>query len=129
MKFAIQHRHTNIVFVPALHRHDLEESSCINKETRAFNRRLEKLTNTMSHIKQLDLTLDKDEFTHHGQHLNSKGKEKVARIRRQHLVDLLNIQDRNVLRLPWFDENKDSNSQLQADDSGGVQSSKLKIER
>jgi predicted phosphodiesterase len=27
-KFALQHRHTNIVFVPALHRYDLVESSC-----------------------------------------------------------------------------------------------------
>jgi hypothetical protein len=46
-KFALQHWHTNIVFVPALHRHDLVQSSCINKETLAFNRRLGKLTNTM----------------------------------------------------------------------------------
>jgi hypothetical protein len=61
----------------------------------------------MSHVKLLDLTLDRDEFT-----LNSKGKEKVARTIGQHLVDMLKIQDRNVLRLPWIDENKDSNTQL-----------------
>jgi hypothetical protein len=89
-KFALQHRHTNIVFVPALHRHDLVESSCINKETLAFDRRLGKLTNTVSHVKLLDLTLDVDEFTRHGQHMNSKGKEEVARTIGQHLVNLLN---------------------------------------
>jgi hypothetical protein len=81
----------------------------------------------MSHVKLLDLTIDRDEFTCYGQHLNSKGKEKVARTIGQHLVNLLNRQDRNVLRLPWFGENKDSNTQLQADDSDGVRSSKLNV--
>jgi hypothetical protein len=81
----------------------------------------------MSHVKLLDLTLGRDEFIHQGLHLNSKRKEKVARTIGQHLVDLLNRQDRNVLRLPWIDENKGSNTQLQADDSGGVRSSKLNL--
>jgi hypothetical protein len=126
-KFALQHWHTNIVFVPALHRHGLVKSSCINMETLAFNRRLGKLTNTMLHVKLHDLTLDRDEFTRHGLHLNSKRKEKIARTIRQHLVNLLNRQDRNVLRLPWIDVNEDSNTQLQADDSGGVRSSKVDV--
>jgi muramoyltetrapeptide carboxypeptidase LdcA involved in peptidoglycan recycling len=81
----------------------------------------------MSHVKLLDLTLDKDEFTFHGLHLNSKGKENVARTTVQHFVDLLNRQEKTVLRLPWIDENKDSNTQLQADDSGTVRSSNLNV--
>jgi hypothetical protein len=71
--------------------------------------------------------LDRDEVTCHGLHLNSKGKEQIARTIGQHLVDLLKRQAKNVLMLPCIDENKDSSSQLQADVSGGVRSSKLTV--
>jgi lysophospholipase L1-like esterase len=60
-------------------------------------------------------TQSRDKFTRHGLHLNSKGKEKVATTIGQHVVDLLNRQDMNVLTLQQTDENKDSNSQLKAD--------------
>jgi hypothetical protein len=52
--------------------------------------------------------------------MNSKGKGKVARKIGQHLVDLMNGQDTNILMLPWTNENKDSNSQLPADVSGRI---------
>jgi hypothetical protein len=46
----------------------------------------------MSHVKLFDLTLDGDEFTRHGQHLNLKGKEKVARTIGQNLDNMLKIR-------------------------------------
>jgi hypothetical protein len=66
--FALQNQHTNIILFPALHRHEQGKSSCVNNEIQTFNRKLGKLTNTMSHVKLLDLSLDKENFTHHGMH-------------------------------------------------------------
>jgi hypothetical protein len=104
--FALQHQHTNIILIPALHRHDLEKSSCINNEIQTFNRKLSKLTNIMLHVKLLDPSLDTENFTRHGMHLNSKGKEKVARIIGQYINELLNRQVNNILILPWNEDNK-----------------------
>jgi hypothetical protein len=55
----------------------------------------------MLHVKLLDLSLDKENCTLHGMHLNSKGKEKVARIIGQYINELLNRQDNNILMRPW----------------------------
>jgi hypothetical protein len=41
----VQNQHTNIIIIPALHRHDLVMSSCINNEIQIFNRKLSKMTN------------------------------------------------------------------------------------
>ena len=60
----------------------------------------------MSHAKLLDLTLDREEFTRHGMHLNLTEK-KVATIIGQHLTDLLTRQDNNILTLPRTDDSKD----------------------
>ncbi|XP_033611174.1 uncharacterized protein LOC111873944 isoform X1 [Cryptotermes secundus] len=60
----------------------------------------------MSHIKLLDLRLDKENYTRHGMHLNSKGKEKVARIIGQYINEQLNRQDNNIITLPWTKDNK-----------------------
>jgi hypothetical protein len=43
----------------------------------------------MSHVVLLDLALDKNDFTRHGMHLNVLGKEKVASLIGQHLINLL----------------------------------------
>ncbi|PNF38959.1 hypothetical protein B7P43_G06603, partial [Cryptotermes secundus] len=64
--FVLQHQYTNIILVPALHRHDLEKSSCINREIQTFNRKLRKLTKFMSHVKLLDIALNREDFTRHG---------------------------------------------------------------
>jgi hypothetical protein len=70
-------KHTNILIIPALHRHDLVKSSCINNEIQAFNRKLSKMTKAISHIVILDVTLGIKDFTGHGMQLNSTGKEKL----------------------------------------------------
>jgi hypothetical protein len=121
--FALQNQHTNIIIIPALHRHGLVKSSCIHNEIHTFNRKIGKMTNTMSHVAVPDLTLDREEFTHHGMHLNSTGKEKVAIIIGQYLTDLLTRQENNILTLPWTDDIKDSNSMKETDVTVGVSSS------
>jgi hypothetical protein len=57
----------------------------------------------------VDLSLDKNDFTRHGMHLNSRRKEKATSLIGQHLTDLLTKQENNILPLPWIDDNKDLN--------------------
>jgi hypothetical protein len=83
------------------------------------------MTNIMSHVKLLDLSLDRENYTRQGMHLNSEGKEKVARIIGQYLVDLLNRQDNNILMLPWTEDNNDSIFLMETDAFVGVQSSEV----
>jgi capsular polysaccharide biosynthesis protein len=43
-------QNTNIIVVTAPHRHDLQESSCVNREVVVFNRKLRKITKTMDNV-------------------------------------------------------------------------------
>jgi hypothetical protein len=109
MNFILQNQHTNIIIIPALHRHDLVKSSCINNEIQAFNRKLSKMTKAMSHVVMLDVILDRKDFTRHGSHLNSIGKGKVAILIGQYLINLSTKQENNIFMLPWIDDSKDAN--------------------
>jgi lysophospholipase L1-like esterase len=101
-KFVAQNEHTNIIVLPAPNRHDLPELSCINTEIQAFNRKLRKVIKPFPHVKLLDLPLNREDFTGHGLHLNSTGKEKVSKLIGQHLTDSLPGQGKNVITLPWI---------------------------
>jgi hypothetical protein len=109
MNFLVQNQHTNIIIIPALHRHDLVMSSCISNEIQTFNRELSKMTKAMSHVVILDVSLDRKDFTQHGKRLNSTGKEKVAIFIGQRLTNLLNKQVNNILSLTWVDDSNDTN--------------------
>ena len=64
----------------APHRFDLEESSCVNKEIKAFNRKLKKkkLRDTII-TKVIDMSTNRDHYTKHGLHTNKSGKESLTR--------------------------------------------------
>jgi hypothetical protein len=68
------------MIVTAPHRYDLEESSSVNKEIEVFNRKLHKVLKTVVNVKIIQANLSRNDFTHHGLHLNSSGKEKMANI-------------------------------------------------
>jgi len=78
-KFALSNRHTNIITVAPTHRYDLPEFSCVNQETQIFNRKLRKMTKDIHHVSVVDTNLTRDDFTQHGLHLNSIGKERIAK--------------------------------------------------
>jgi hypothetical protein len=69
---------TNILALAAPHRHDLQESSCINNEVQVFNRKLHKIFKAKGNVTILDINLHRNDFTQHGLHLNTVGKEKIA---------------------------------------------------
>jgi hypothetical protein len=115
--------------MPALHRRDLLKSSCINTETQTFNRKLGKMMKPLPHVKLLDITLDRDDFTGHGMHLNRSGKDKVAKIIGQHTTDLLTRQGNNILTLPWIEDNKDPHIRKETCDTLGDLSSGMIVNK
>jgi hypothetical protein len=61
---AVQNQHPSIIIImPDLHRYDFLKSSCIDTETQTFNRKLGKMIKTVSHVKLLDMKLDRVDFT------------------------------------------------------------------
>jgi hypothetical protein len=46
-KFAQRHNHTSVLISKALHRHDLQDTSCINEEVKSSNRKKQKMMKTM----------------------------------------------------------------------------------
>jgi hypothetical protein len=58
-----ENKHTNIITVTPPHRHDLQDSSCINKEIQVFIRKLHKLAKDMHHVSVIDMILTRNYFT------------------------------------------------------------------
>jgi hypothetical protein len=74
------------------HRYDLQDSSCVNKEIQVFNRKLHKFLKDMHYVNIISTNLTRNKFTRHGLHMNSSGKEKIAKIIGQNVTNLLTSQ-------------------------------------
>jgi len=75
----INHKsYTNILALAAPHRHDLQESSCINNEVQVFSRKLRKIFKARDNVTIFNL--HRNDFTQHELHLNTVGKEKIEMI-------------------------------------------------
>jgi hypothetical protein len=61
------------------HRHDLIESSCVNKEIVVFNRKLYKLFKNADTVEIIQANITRNDYTRHGMHLRISGKEKVSK--------------------------------------------------
>jgi RNase H-fold protein (predicted Holliday junction resolvase) len=77
--FVQNKKNTNVIIMNAPHRFDLEESSCVNKEVKVFNRKLSKIMKRYNHIKVIDISAKTDHYTQHGLHMNKTGKEWITR--------------------------------------------------
>jgi hypothetical protein len=93
---------TNIIILCVPHRHDLPEWSCVNKEVKAFNRKLVKLMNPYKHVTVVKVDPDREFFTRHGQHMNL-GKEKIALRTARVVTDLFSNQEETI-SLNWKDD-------------------------
>ena len=57
-------------------RHDLPEWSCVNNESKVFNRKLLKLMKPYTHVLAVTTDTGRKFYTRHGLHMNNLGKEK-----------------------------------------------------
>jgi hypothetical protein len=63
----------------ALHRHDLMSNSCVNKEIEKFNRKLHFRFERLGNVEMIEAVNNRNLYTRHGQHLNTEGKENMAK--------------------------------------------------
>jgi hypothetical protein len=70
--------HTSIILMSVPHRHDLPESSCVNSEVKAFNRKLVKLMKPHKNVMVVKVDLDRKSFTRHGLYMNNLSKENIV---------------------------------------------------
>jgi hypothetical protein len=78
INFAKRNKHTNIIVMEALHRHDLVDWSCVNKEIDLFNRLLPKRVKLYKQVSISRLNLGSQHFTRHGLHMNYERNKKCV---------------------------------------------------
>jgi hypothetical protein len=79
LELVMNANHTNVILMSASHRHDLMGYSCVNKEIEKFNRKLCIRLERLMKVEMIDVINDRNMYTRHGQHLNSKGKDSMAK--------------------------------------------------
>ena len=68
-----------------------------------FNRKLRKRVKGHSHVRILDTDLDRSHFTRHGLHMNTAGKEELAR-KSAALLNSMLQKDQPKITLNWKDD-------------------------
>jgi hypothetical protein len=106
-KFVKNMQNTNIMIVNALHRYDLQETSCVNKEIGVFNRKPHKVVKTADNAKIIQANLSRNDFTCHGLHLNISGKEKMAKLIGENIKKLMSRKEETPFILKWEENQKD----------------------
>jgi hypothetical protein len=72
--------HTNVLAMNLPIRMDLEATSCVNQEIKVFNRKLCKYMKVFDCASTLEIRYERDHYTRHGLHLNTKGKDHTAEL-------------------------------------------------
>jgi len=70
--------HTNVIQLSVPHRHDLINKSCVNREVKIFNNNLRNRLKHFNNVEMIEVTSERELYTKHGQHINSRGKETMA---------------------------------------------------
>ena len=119
-------RNTNVIIMNAPHRFDLEESPCVNKEIKVFNRKLKKkkkITQRYNHTKVIDMSINKDHHTKRGLHMNKSGKEWLTRRTADIINNLFADQKPAPNTLEW----KENLMKRNQPEATGYKESELKI--
>jgi len=78
VNFVKNHNHTNVIVMCVPCRYDLVPKSCVNDEVKVCNRKLKKHLKAFGNSCVIEVDSNRDLFTRHGLHMNSKGKEQIA---------------------------------------------------
>jgi lysophospholipase L1-like esterase len=84
------HSQTNVIVISVPYRYDLEPKSCVNDEVKMYNRKLKKGVQEVGNTCVIEVDSRRDLFTRHGLHLNSKGKEQIAKKTVKVITTMLN---------------------------------------
>ena len=101
-----RHSQTNVLIVNVPNRFGLEALSCVNYEVNACNSKSDKYMKSFPNPATVEVTSDRDHFTQHGLHLNSKGKEQAAKITVSSIKKIFNLQKNDPIKMSWKEEKK-----------------------
>jgi capsular polysaccharide biosynthesis protein len=59
-------QNTNLMMITAPHRHDLQETSCVNKETEVFDIKLRTMMKTADSVKIIQASVSRNDFALYG---------------------------------------------------------------
>jgi flagellar biosynthesis regulator FlbT len=77
------------------------ETSCVNREIRIFNRKLQKFTEVFKHVSIIEMNNDRETFTSHGLHLNNLGQQQIAKQVANEIRRLIDRKVSNIIGLDW----------------------------
>jgi hypothetical protein len=109
--FVKQRKHTNILIVNAPQRYDLAATSCVNNEVTIHNRKLYKRMKAFEYVKIIDSEVHREYFTKHGMHVNTMGKELMARRITQHIRKTFLVRQTPPITLKWRQESMDNDQE------------------
>jgi hypothetical protein len=113
LEFVINANHTNVILMSTPHRCDLIRNSCDTNEVEVFNSKLCKRLQRFGKVEMTDVVSERNFYTKHGQHLNSEGKESMAKKTATIVECLLNRKVEPVIG-KWYTEEKTDNQEHQA---------------
>jgi hypothetical protein len=97
--FVENHKQTNVIVMSVPCRYDLEPISCVNDEVKVYNRKLKKHLKVLDNTCVIEVDSNRDPFTRHGLHMNSKGKEQIARKIIKTIKVMLNVEKRDPIMI------------------------------
>jgi hypothetical protein len=107
--FVKNNQKVKTIIMTAPPRFDLLPTSCVNNEVINFNRQLKKRIAPYNNVKVLETGLERGYFTNHGLHLNSSGKECIARKLAAVVTSFLKKEKVSPISLPWKGDTSFSN--------------------
>jgi len=110
--FLTKANHTNVILMSAPHRHDLISDSCVNKEVDVFNKKLHKRAERFEKVVMIDVVSDRNSYTRQGQHLNSTGKEHMAK-KITTVIEYLCNKKEELISGKWYKEAEIKNPEHQ----------------
>jgi hypothetical protein len=99
--FVQNNLHMNVIVLNLPVRRDLVDQSCVNNEIVSYNRRLGKCLKVFDSVHYLMINHDRKFHTRHSMHLNTTGKEYVARQIVSSIGTISSKQDVYVIMLNW----------------------------
>jgi hypothetical protein len=98
LEFVINTNHTNVILISAPHTYDLIRNSCVNNEVEMFKRKLHRRLERFRKEEMIDVVSERNLYTKYGQHLNSGGKESIAKKTAKTIEYLLTLQRQRTFK-------------------------------
>ena len=106
VEFIQEYSNTNIVVINIPHRYDLMNLDKTNRYIQAYNSKLKTMLKAFKHVSLVEMNTIRDYYTRHGLHLNSQGKEWLAKqiVKQIELLIKKASKVNPAIPLKWLDE-------------------------